>query len=102
MKTIQHSLDFRGVSPEELFETYLDSRKHAVAIGDRTAIQRRVGGRFSAFGEGNLVGKILHLVPNRMIVQTWRSLQRWRQDELDSIVILTFQPSQRGARVTLV
>jgi activator of HSP90 ATPase len=102
MKPIRHSIEFRGVSTEQLFETYLDSRKHGAAIGDEASIQRRVGGRFSAFGEGNLVGKFLHLVPNRMIVQTWRSLQRWREDELDSILVLTFEPTARGARLNLV
>jgi uncharacterized protein YndB with AHSA1/START domain len=102
MKAIRHSVEFRGVSPEQLFDTYLNSRKHAAAIGDEAAVQRRVGGKFSAFGPGHLVGRVLHLVPNRMIVQTWRSFQRWHKEELDSILVLTFEPTKRGARLNRV
>ena len=35
-------------------------------------ISRKVGGKWSAFG-GMILGKNLALVPNRMIVQSWRS-----------------------------
>jgi len=101
MRTIQHSIEFRGVSPKKLFATYMGSRKHAAAIGDEALIQPHTGGRFSAFGKGHLVGKILHLVPDRMIVQTWRSLQRWQKNELDSVLVLTFKATKRGARLNL-
>jgi activator of HSP90 ATPase len=102
MKAIQQSIEFRDVSVKQLFETYMDSRKHAAAIGDEATIQRRAGGKFSAFGKRHLIGKILQVVPNRMIVQTWRSLQRWRAGELDSILVLTFEPTKRGARLNLL
>lgn len=101
MRTIQHSIEFRGVSPKQLFATYMDSQKHAAAIGDEASIQPRTGGKFSAFGKSHLVGKILHLVPDRMVVQTWRSLQRWQKNELDSVLILTFEPTKQGARLNL-
>lgn len=102
MKAIRQSVEFRGVRLEQLYETYLDSRKHRAAIGDEAAVQRRIGGKFRAFGKRHLIGRILHLVPNRQIVQTWRSLKRWREEELDSILVLTFEPTARGARLNLV
>ena len=101
MKTIVQTVNFPGVTPAELYETYLDSEKHAAAIGDDAKIERRVGGKFSTFGAGHLVGTILHLLPNRMIVQTWRSITRWKPEELDSILVLTFEKAARGARLNL-
>jgi activator of HSP90 ATPase len=101
MRTIEQSIEFRNVSVKELYETYANSRKHAAAIGAEASIQRRVGGQFRAFGPGGLTGKILHLVPGKIIVQTWRSLQRWQAQELDSVLVLTFEPTPRGARLNL-
>ncbi len=36
-------------SPEALFDTYLDSKKHAAVIGRKVTIKRAVGARFVAF-----------------------------------------------------
>ncbi|TLY16298.1 MAG: hypothetical protein E6K69_04315 [Nitrospirae bacterium] len=47
-KTIQQTVRFKA-SPEELFTTYLDSKKHAAVIGSRVSISRKVGGKFVAF-----------------------------------------------------
>jgi hypothetical protein len=42
-KTIQQSVRFRA-SPEELFDIYLDSKKHSEATGGRARMSRKVGG----------------------------------------------------------
>jgi len=102
MKTIEQTIEFPGVTPEELFETYMDSKKHTAAIGAPASIERRVGGDFRAFGEGHLVGTILHLVPNRMVVQTWRAQTRWKESELNSVLILTFEQIAGGAKLGMV
>jgi len=98
-KTIQQSIVFRA-TPERLYDIYLDSKKHAAAIQATAAIDRRAGGRFSAYG-GMLRGRILALVPGRLIVQTWRG-DDWRKGELESILILTFSRTSGGARLELV
>ena len=38
-----------GASPRQLFQTYLDSKKHGAAIDDKASISRKVGSRFTAF-----------------------------------------------------
>ena len=98
-KTIQQSVRF-GAPAERLFDIYMDSKKHGAAIGSTASVQRKVGGRFAAFG-GMLRGKILTIVPGRMIVQSWRGSD-WKKTELDSILTLTFEKAGRGARLGLV
>ncbi|MGQ0810267.1 MAG: hypothetical protein ACT4OO_03465 [Nitrospiraceae bacterium] len=55
MLIIRQTVTF-SVSAEELFDTYLDSRKHSAVTGDKVSITGKVGGKFSAFS-GNLSGR---------------------------------------------
>ncbi len=98
-KAIQQSAEFKA-SPETLYETYMDSRRHSAATGAPARISRRVGGAFSAF-EGAIGGKNLLLVPNRMIVQSWRA-GHWNATDLDSVLVLTFSTCATGGCVDLV
>jgi hypothetical protein len=66
-KAIQQSVRFEA-SPKQLFEMYMDSRKHSEATGCKARIERRVGGKFSAWN-GALSGRNLMIVPNKMLVQ---------------------------------
>ena len=54
-RAIQQSVEF-SVSPKELFELYMDSKKHSAATGGPAKISRKAGGKFTAFG-GMLRGK---------------------------------------------
>ncbi len=99
MKTIEQTVTF-PVRPEKLYDIYLDPRKHAAAIDSTASISRRVGGRFSAFG-GMLRGKILLVVPKRMIVQTWRGSD-WKRRDGESILILLFTRVRGGGQIRLV
>jgi len=87
-------------SPAALFNIYLASKKHGDAIGDRVSISRKAGSRFTAFG-GMLRGKTLMIVPNRMIVQTWRA-DSWEKGDPDSILILLFGKAGRGGQIELI
>ena len=55
---------------------------------------------FRAF-EGMLSGKILHVEPKILIVQTWRSVN-WALTDMDSVLTLSFWPAPDGARIELV
>ena len=46
-------------------------------------------------------GKILHIEPKTLIVQTWRS-GNWPFTAMDSVLMLSFWPAQDGARIELV
>lgn len=90
---------FPNVTPAKLYSLFIDSAKHTAATGMPAKINPKVGGKWSAFG-GMILGKNLVLIPNKMIVQTWRS-SAWKKADPDSILIATFEKSGGGARVAL-
>lgn len=97
-RAIQQSVTFNA-SPQALFDIYTNSTRHSAATGGRATVGRRPGAGFTAFG-GMLRGRMLAVVPGRMVVQTWRGAD-WKKSELDSILILTFSKAGRGGRVDL-
>lgn len=86
--------------PERLFDMYLDATEYAAFTGAPVCIGAQPGSEFRAFN-GSLGGRILHVLPKRLIVQSWRAAQ-WSADDLDSTLVLTFWPDSAGARVDLV
>ena len=97
-RTIQQRAEFPA-SPEKLFEMYTDSKKHTGATGMPAKVSRKVSGNFTAFG-GMISGRNMMVVPSRMIVQAWRA-SHWKKTDADSILIITFSKTRRGARVDL-
>jgi activator of HSP90 ATPase len=97
-RVIEQSVTFK-TTPAELYQLFVDSAKHSAATGAPAKISRKVGGRWSAFG-GMILGRNLALVPNRTIVQSWRS-SAWKPSDPDSILILRFEKTKNGATVHL-
>jgi uncharacterized protein YndB with AHSA1/START domain len=98
-KTLLQTATFPA-APERLFRLYMDPRQHAAVTGmGKVTVSRRPGTRFKV-GE-YLSGRMLAVVPGRLIVQTWRGAD-WKKSEPDSILALTFEPARGGARVRLV
>jgi uncharacterized protein YndB with AHSA1/START domain len=60
LKTIQQSVTLK-VSPHEVYEALMDSRKHSKFTGEEASISREVGGKFSAYGD-YITGVNLELV----------------------------------------
>ena len=98
-EAIQQSVEF-SASPATLFEMYVDSRKHSKATGAPAKVSRKAGAAFTAFA-GALRGKNLLIVPNKIIVQAWRS-SAFKKSDADSILVLTFSKMPSGTRVDLV
>ena len=98
-KTIQHAVRF-SASPGQLFNIYMDSRKHSAAIQAEAVISRKVGTKFAAH-DGWISGKNIAIVPGRMIVQSWRGAD-WKKRDVDSILILTFSRVRDGGQITVV
>jgi uncharacterized protein YndB with AHSA1/START domain len=86
--------------PGRLYDMYLDAREHAKIIDARARIVPRAGGAFSVWG-GDIHGRILQLVPKRLIVQSWRASD-WKKSDPDSTLILSFHRDRRGGRIELV
>jgi activator of HSP90 ATPase len=87
-------------TPDKLFDMYLDPVVHAAFTGLPVTLETHAGGAFRAF-DGMLSGKILHIEPKTLIVQTWRS-GNWPLTAMDSVLTLSFWPAQDGARIELV
>jgi uncharacterized protein YndB with AHSA1/START domain len=86
-------------SAARLYRMYLDPKQHSAFTGAPVKIAARAGAVFEAFG-GAIKGTILQVVPNRLIVQSWRSRMFGRSD-LDSTLVLSFWPEKGGGRIEL-
>ena len=71
---------------DRLYDMYLDAEVHSQFTKAAVTIEPMPGSAFTAF-DGKLLGKMLHVEPKRLIVQTWRSAA-WPADALDSILTL--------------
>lgn len=88
------------VSPARLFNIYLDSKKHGAAIDDDVSISRKAGSRFTAFG-GMVRGQTLMIVPDQLIIQSWRA-NTWKKTDPDSVLVLQFDRAKNGGCITLL
>ena len=99
LKIVQQSVELPATSAA-LYSMYLDPVRHAAFTGGGPAsITAAPGTPWSAF-DGRIHGRILALTPNRQIVQSWRSFE-WRDDDPDSVLVLTFSPAEAGSRLDL-
>jgi activator of HSP90 ATPase len=73
MKTvaIRQRVTIRNATPRQVYDTLMDSRRHALLTGSAARIGRNVGDRFTA-GDGWISGRNVELEPGRRIVQDWR------------------------------
>jgi activator of HSP90 ATPase len=100
-KAIEQTIKISNTTAASLFDIFLDSKKHgAIHGGAKTKISSKEGETFSLLN-GNLTGKNLKIVPKRMIVQSWRG-NVWKEDDLDSILILIFSDVKDGAQIEMV
>jgi uncharacterized protein YndB with AHSA1/START domain len=97
-RTVTLAVDLPA-SAAKLYRMYLDPKQHAAFTGAPVQIAARPGAAFVAFG-GALNGTILQIVPNRLIVQSWRSTHFAKHD-IDSTLVLSFCSQRRGARIEL-
>jgi activator of HSP90 ATPase len=89
-KTIVHDIVFRNTTPKDLYELYMNSKKHSIATGAPATISAKEGEKFSAH-DGWITGENLKLIKNQLIVQTWRS-KNWNPEDKDSIFTVYFEP----------
>ena len=96
-KTITQEVVFKNTSPKDLYDLYMNSKKHSIATGAPAKMSSKIGGEYSAHS-GYITGKNLLLVKNKLIVQSWRA-QGWPKTEPDSIFIIRLEP--KGDEVVL-
>lgn len=98
-RAIQQSVVLKAPA-KELFDTFVNAKKHEAVTGAPAKASRRAGAEFSAF-DGQIHGRNLLVVPDTMIVQSWRA-SNWKEEDPDSILILRFSDAPGGGRIDLV
>ncbi len=94
-KPVHHEVEFR-VKPKEVYDAYLDSRRHARMTGQPAKMSKKVGGQFVAGGE-YITGTNVELIPGKRIVQAWRASE-WPEG-IYSILRLELKPKGKGSRL---
>ncbi|MEP7104121.1 MAG: SRPBCC family protein [Candidatus Dojkabacteria bacterium] len=86
-------------SVHEVYEAFLDSKKHAAFTGASAEIDSKVGGEFSVW-DGSLHGKTIELIPDEKIVQLWRSEEEgWPKDHFSKITLKFKKNKDGNARI---
>ncbi len=70
-KKIKQIVKFNA-DPATIYKTLMDSKLHSEFTGDTAKISKKVGGKFTAYGD-YIQGKNLELVEGKKIVQDWRA-----------------------------
>jgi len=86
--------------PLQVYQAFVDPRKHAEFTGSPATCTPRVGGRFTAW-DGYISGKNLVLVKGRRIVQEWKTTE-WPPDYPPSILELKFGTKGKKTLLSMV
>lgn len=93
-KTLKCRLRLKA-TPDELYNTFMDSKQHSELTGGEALIVPEVGGKFTAF-DGWVSGSIIELKPGKEIIQSWLPQDdKWPQG-ITSKVIFKFTPDKDG------
>jgi len=91
-KTIIQDVVFKNARASDIYDLYVDAKKHTQSTGAPAKISAKVGSSFSAH-DGFITGKNLQLVKDRLIIQSWRG-KDWKKDDADSTFIISLE--QKG------
>src|SRR6476661_4052338 len=70
-RTIRQTALIRGATPQDIYGTLMDSKRHGALSGQPAKISSRVGGAWNVGHD--LEGKHVTLTKDKRIVQTWRA-----------------------------
>ena len=86
-------------SPEEVYDAYMDPKKHTVFTGSKATGDGKVGGKFTAW-DGYIFGKNVVLEKGKRIVQEWRTTE-WPEGYPPSKLELTLKKVKGGTEVAM-
>jgi len=87
-------------SPDEVYDSFMDPKKHAIFTGDAASGSSEVGGEFIAYG-GYITAKNLELVRGKRIVQEWTTSE-WPEGYPASVLQITLKKVGEGTELTMV
>jgi activator of HSP90 ATPase len=86
-------------TPKDIYEAWLDSKKHSAFTGAGATAQPKVGGRHTAW-DGYIHGWTLKLESGKRIVQSWRTTE-FKPEDVDSVIDVKLAKAKGGTKVTL-
>ncbi len=98
--TIRQRILIPSVRPDQVYDAFVDPKKHSAFTGSPATMNPRPGGRFTAWGD-YITGKNLELVKGKRIVQEWKTSE-WPEGYASSILQLTFAAKQDGTEISMV
>ena len=87
-------------TPREVYDAFMDARKHSAFTGGKATNDPKVGGKISAWN-GYIIGKNLKLVEGKRIVQEWIATD-WIDGYPPSTLDLTFTKKGSGTELKMV
>lgn len=87
-------------TPLEVYEAYVDPRKHAAFTGQSATGAPKVGGRFTA-GDGYITGKYLALERGKRVLHEWTTTE-WPEGYPVSILELNLKAKGKKTELTMV
>lgn len=100
LTTIRQKVTIPHAAPEQIYEAFLDAKKHSEFTGSKATCNPKVGGRFTAW-DGYISGKNLELEEGKRIVQEWIDTD-WPKDYGPSQLELTFKKNKSGTEIAMV
>ena len=98
--TITQKVLIPKVSPKQVYEAYVDPKKHSEFTGSEATGKPVVGGKFTAWDE-YISGKFLELEEGKRVVQEWISTD-FPDSYLPSRLELTFSEVPKGTQIVMV
>ena len=87
-------------TPTEVYDAFVDPKKHSEFTGSKATGKPTVGSRFTAW-DGYIQGKILELEKGKRIVQEWVTTE-WPKNASPSILELSFKRVEDKTEITMV
>ena len=96
-KIIEQEITIKS-TPHEIYEVFMDAKKHSKLTESKAIVSREIGGKFSIY-EGALIGKNVELIQDKKIVQTWRGGgENWSKGYYSTITLI-LEPVDQGTLI---
>jgi activator of HSP90 ATPase len=89
-----------AAKPIEVYEAFVNSKKHSAFTGSKATGEGKIGAKFTAW-DGYISGKFLELDEGKKIVQEWITSE-WPEGYPPSRFELTFRKVKDGTEVLMV
>ena len=98
--TITQKVIIPKATPKQVYDAYVDSKKHSEFTDSKATGKPVVGGKFTAW-DGYISGKFLELEDGKRVVQEWTSTD-FPEDYPPSKLELTFCEVTKGTEILMV